>query len=79
MKPARPVWVEWRVPLWLPTESNMVEPVVSSMCQSATRAGGRDAGTTTAVGGEEAVALPPMLLAVTDTSTLLPTSAAVSV
>src|SRR4029077_17929074 len=81
VKPGRPIWVEWRVPLCAPTESKMVVPLVSSMCQSATRAGGggggggTEPGRTTAVGTEEAVALPAMLLAETVTSSVLPTSA----
>src|SRR5439155_17382817 len=80
VKPGRPVCVEWSVPLCAPTESNIVLPVVSSMCQSATRpGGGAEPGTTTAVGAEEAVALPAMLLAVTVTSIVLPTSVEVSV
>jgi hypothetical protein len=50
------------------------------MCQSATRPGGGDeADATTAVGAEVAVPLPAMLLALTVTSILSPTSVEVSV
>ena len=55
----------------------MVLPEVSSMCQSATSTARDDV--TTAVGAELAVALPAMLLAVTATSIVLPTSVEVSV
>jgi hypothetical protein len=48
------------------------------MCQSATSPAGTG-DTTTAVGAEETVALPTMLLAVTATSILLPTSVEASV
>src|SRR5205085_619721 len=36
LKPGSPSWIEWRVPLWVPTESYITVPEVSSMCQRAT-------------------------------------------
>jgi hypothetical protein len=56
-------------------ESNMVVPVLSSMCQSAAA----DANTTTADEPEEAVEAPATFLAVTVTWSLLPTSVDVGV
>ena len=75
-KPGSPIWVECRTPLWLPTESNIVVPDVSSMCHRATTPG---SGRTGAVGADEAAALSAMLLAVIVTSTVLPTSVEVGV
>jgi len=56
----------------------MVVPVVSSMCQRATSPGS-GADMTAAVGAEEAMALPAMLLAVTVNLRVLPTSVEVDV
>ena len=65
--------------MWLPIESCMTVPEVSSMCQSATSPGWVEIACTIVVAAEVALAEPAELVPVTTTRRVRPTSALVAV